>query len=456
MPYKKTAKSSKPVKSSKPAKRYSKSYSKSYVRKAPVDHGPSKYLATGLSTLGGMIGANLAGPPGALAGFTAGALVGDTIRDITGYGDYHVQSNTLVMGQPPGVRNSARPGGSIILSHKEYIGDVVSSSSANTFKIETFPINPGVDKTFPWLSQVASNFQEYSIRGMVFHFRSMSADALNSTNTALGSVILATQYNAAEPAFTSKSEMENAQFSNSIKPSQSCLHLIECARSSSVLSNLYVRSDAVDSSSQDIRFYDLGNFSIASTGCQGTSVNLGELWVSFELELMRPKLYAELGETIDYYNAYTLTGVTNALPLGTADFVNSDNSNLGVVISASVSSQLVTFPASSAPKSYMIRLFWRGSRTASLDSPALTYTNCNANTNIFVYTSAGAEIQSLQSPDDNANAQSIYLEECVAIQTSGSNKIPTISFGSAGVLPASVVVFNITIMQIPNTYAFTP
>jgi hypothetical protein len=39
---------------------------------------------------------------------------------------------------------------------------------------------------FPWLSNIAQNFESYKLRGLVFEFKSMSGDALTSTNTALG------------------------------------------------------------------------------------------------------------------------------------------------------------------------------------------------------------------------------------------------------------------------------
>jgi hypothetical protein len=57
----------------------------------------------------------------------------------------------------------------------------------------------------------------------------MSADALNSTNTALGQVILSVQYDAANPPFTNKQAQEAYDGSISIKPSSSVLFGVECA-----------------------------------------------------------------------------------------------------------------------------------------------------------------------------------------------------------------------------------
>lgn len=442
------SKARKPMPRRAPAKRPSKAPS------ARSKYEESKYLAPFLGTAGGALGGYFGGPPGALAGLQAGQLVGHGIKRLTGFGDYKVAQNTLMTGAPPSVSNSKQgSGGAVRISHKEYIGDILSSASASTFSIEKFPIQPGSPKTFPWLSTVANQFQEYELNGMIFHFRSMSADALNSTNTALGSVMLSTDYNAVSPAFASKSEMENAQYANSIKPSESVIHAIECARQSSVLSNLYVRSDEVVSSANDIRFYDLGNFYIASTGMQGTSVNLGELWVSYDVSLYKPRLWGTLGENIQWWNGYSVTGVTNALPLGTADLVISDNSN--ITVSIDLTNQILTLPSSSAPKSYIMRTFWRGTRTASLNPPGTSYTNALTTITPFMTSAGLVPVAAIGAPDTNASSDSIFLIDEVAFQTSGQNKVPTIDFNASGTLPASVVVFNIQIMQIPNTYGFS-
>lgn len=72
------------------------------------------------------------------------------------------------------------------IQNREYIMDIVSGSSANSFNYNTFDLNPGSSVTFPWLNRIAQNFESYRFHGLVFEFKSMSADALNSTNTALG------------------------------------------------------------------------------------------------------------------------------------------------------------------------------------------------------------------------------------------------------------------------------
>lgn len=103
----------------------------------------------------------------------------------------------------------------------------------------------------------------------MFHFRTFSADALNSTNTALGAVIAAVDYDSSSPNFTSRQQMENSAFSMSAKPSESFNVPVECSPKQSFSGNkLYVRFGAVPSGS-DPKTYDVGNFVIATTGVQG-------------------------------------------------------------------------------------------------------------------------------------------------------------------------------------------
>lgn len=246
------------------------------------------------SATGGMIGSALGAPyglsrPAGMIGKKLGSYL-HYIGKIFGSGDYVTSSagvrlNSLMQSdQAPSFvqgKNDVR------ICHREYLGDIISSATAGAFQIQSFPLNPGNETTFPWLSQVCgATFQQYRINGMVFEFRSMSADALNSTNTALGSVVMATDYDSKDAVFSNKQQMENTMFGVSCKPSNCMLHAIECERSQTSVSELYIRAYDVPSGA-DIRLYDLGRFSIATQGCQGTSVNLGELWVSYDISLFK-------------------------------------------------------------------------------------------------------------------------------------------------------------------------
>nr|QKV51226.1 putative capsid protein [Crucivirus sp.] len=241
------------------------------------------------SWIGDALGRSFAGEGGGKLGAKLGSYL-HYIGKIFGSGDYvtapnQVKKNVLVSDTQ--IPQFGSDSNTVHIRHREFLGDVISSGTANTFQTQSFNLNPGLKDTFPWLSQVCgASFQQYRINGMVFEFRTMSADALNSVNTALGSVVMATDYDSADMAFNSKAQMENTEFGVSCKPSSCMIHAIECAKSQTTATELYVRAGAAQSGT-DIRLYDWGKFYIATTGCQGTSVNLGELWVSYDITFFK-------------------------------------------------------------------------------------------------------------------------------------------------------------------------
>lgn len=100
-------------------------------------------------------------------------------------GDYSVHNDTQKNSLfTEGAYNFKRQ--RTIITHREYIADIVTGPDAGSFSYVTYSINPGSTNLFPWLSNIAQNFESYKMLGLVFEYKSMSADALNSVNTALG------------------------------------------------------------------------------------------------------------------------------------------------------------------------------------------------------------------------------------------------------------------------------
>lgn len=226
------------------------------------------------NTLGGIVG----GVPGSLIK-SAGSFLGR----ITGMGAYRVQRNSLLTDSGPPMFGTGGAGTRI--RHREFLGDITGSTA---FALTSYAINPGMSTTFPWLAQIAVNFEEYEFHGLIFEFKSTSANALNSTNTALGTVVLASEYNVARPLFTSKQAMEAYEFATSTVPSSSTVHPVECKPSLNVYTHQYVRSTAV-ALGDDLAKYDVANFQIATTGMQAAAT-IGELWVSYDVSFLKPRL----------------------------------------------------------------------------------------------------------------------------------------------------------------------
>jgi len=234
-----------------------------------------------------MAGNALGGPTGG----AVGAMAGKLISTITGYGDYKVNHNSVIQGNSvPTFRNG---GHGMRVCHREFLANITGSVE---FSKREFSINPGLFGTFPWLSYLANQFEEYELDGLVFEYRPSSGSAISSTSSALGVVILATDYDAANPGFTTKQQMESYEFSTSTVPFNGCMHPVECKRGLNVLNNLYLRN-MTNPSGTDIRMYDMGNFTIATEGMQSEYV-VGELWVSYDVKFSKPRIPSSSQSTL--------------------------------------------------------------------------------------------------------------------------------------------------------------
>lgn len=379
-------------------------------------------LGRTLLTEGGSMLGGLFGMPG------VGKAAGGALSTILGMGDYAVKENLFLEGRLPQMVNLPGGGGTVI-RFQEYISDIYTTADiANPagFNIQSFLINAANSDCFPWLNQLAQNYEQYYIEGMVFEFRSTSADALNSTNTALGSVMMATQYDVADPVFRTKAEMLNYEYSNSTKPSDTCMHMIECAPNQTVLNGLYCLDGALPAGT-DARLYHLGRFSIATVGFQAANVNIGELHVTYQVRLLKPKLYASIGNGIDFAYLNNSTGYSNAQPFASTGWVLSSQSTLA----ASMNGGVCILPVSSVIKTYRIEVHWIGSGSVAIINPAATLANCT-------------QLQATLVGGTNSQAFVTLL-----IQTAGNSLTSSFTFG-ASTLPTGPLSTLIRIMQVPQ------
>jgi len=209
--------------------------------------------------------------------------IADGIRGLIGAGAYTPVRSNAILAQPvPKVGSSTDVG--ISYSHEEYLGDVTGSTD---WELTQFHVNPGLPEVFPWLNGVASNFQKYRIDGLVFYLKSTSSVAIaSSTDLGLGTVMGGFQYNVYDKAPGSKLEFLSLSGARSGKPSDDHLFPMECDRSKNVFGNLLVRTVGVV---DDLAKYDHAVFNLATVGFPG-EYYLGELWVSYRLTLMAPKV----------------------------------------------------------------------------------------------------------------------------------------------------------------------
>lgn len=353
--------------------------------------GQSKWLAPMLNA-GFAAGATALGA-GALAPAAGmvGSYLGQKIKDITGYGDYVVNKNSLLSGTVPSLGNPSRFPNGTTISHKEMVGDVISGANAGEFSIYGFDLNPNNAQLWEWLTQIACNYEEWVPEGIVFYFKSTSSDSLSSTNTSLGTVIMATNYNVYNAPFTTKAEMTNYEYCTIGRPSCDMMHMIECDPHQGSISTYYTSSvnTAGNEGKMDKRFNTLGTFYIATAGMQAGYVNLGELWVTYQVTLLKPKLYESLGLANDFLRVTTaLVAASNTaaglMPGAGATYSSSSTipfsgyqTETGKFYIVSNSSNSVTWfwPCYAYPTKYTVLLTTHSDAVVDTPSFALTQSN---------------------------------------------------------------------------------
>lgn len=201
--------------------------------------------------------------------------------------------------------NSLSKTGDIYISQSEFIGNLTAEVTvgaagvvSSPFAIESYEINPGLSKLFPFLAQIAQNYDMYELEGLIVSYHPNSGETSVASNQ-LGKVILATNYDPDCSDFINSVEMQNYDYANAGKPSVALIHGIEThPHQRGAGRMLYVRDSL---STKDKVLTDLGKLFIATEGipidcsAAGTfQVVLGELHVAYRVRLSRAKLYNSL------------------------------------------------------------------------------------------------------------------------------------------------------------------
>lgn len=185
--------------------------------------------------------------------------------------------------------------------------DVYCPLTLNAFQIvDAISLNPGLGESFPTLSQIAMNYEEYEFLQLAITFKSTIDQSL-ATNGQSGQIALTTSYNPGQDPFGSKQEMMGYSGGMSCKSNQSMIHGIECDPSkNSGAAGKYVRPGYVVQG--DLKNYDLGTtyLSVLDAPTQFLGVTLGELWVSYTVVLRKPKL--TVGENYNVGRAVICSG----------------------------------------------------------------------------------------------------------------------------------------------------
>lgn len=236
----------------------------------------------------------------------AGNKLANTIATFTGRGAYKKSSARSFST----ARNET---GALTVKRCEYIQDI---TGFNVFTNTNWVLNPGNPTLFPWLSQIAQNYDEYQFNQLVFEYRSVTA-VLSSTAT-IGTVIMTCNYNVTAPNFTQKQPMMEYDSARSCNINENLFFGVECdprKNSGSGIMDITTSTNVHDVSfGQDPKTYFLGNMQIAIVGTPATG-QVGELWVHYNVTLRKPRMYSTLGNGIQSIYATATGGASQPFTL---------------------------------------------------------------------------------------------------------------------------------------------
>jgi hypothetical protein len=169
----------------------------------------------------------------------------------------------------------------------EFIANVQSSAA---FAVTQYSVNPGLAATFPWLYRKAALYEKYRFLKLEFYYKPTVTEF--GTNAG-GKIVYSADYDASDPAPTSKQQMEDTFPHGDGLPCKAFGCRLDKADMEDSLKWHYVRSAAVPIRT-DVKMYDVANLNVGSQGSAGAG-DVGELRVRYVCEFKDPVLEATAG-----------------------------------------------------------------------------------------------------------------------------------------------------------------
>jgi hypothetical protein len=260
------------------------------------------------------------------------------------------KTTRVTMPQP---QFKSLPNGNIRVKHSEYISEIFGSVDFNSNK---FVVQPGFQQTFPWLALMAPLYESYVMKSLKFSFLTEKSTLTN------GTLMMAVDYDPQDDAPLNKTSLMSYSGAVRSAPWSDC-HYNCSTQAMNKITEKFIRIGSVANS--DIKTFDIGNLFVATQGNADTSA-LGELHVSYEIELRTPQLdkssFAALGSS---FNQASGSSITGSRMLGTAPTLNISPSGLpllydtssGVITIGSTGTFLLAYRVISVSSHRFRRLF---------------------------------------------------------------------------------------------------
>jgi len=216
---------------------------------------------------------------------------------------------------------------------REKFADLTSTASAFEIVSQLY-LNPGNATLFPIFSNIAKCYEEYIPNVLRVYYRTEAYMASGSVVSA-GLAGMAVDFDANDSNFQSMTQLENYEHSISGAPYSGimCLDILEevqkrkrlglrGTRGKDLSMNnyfVYNSDNSIGPSTDQAKFYDVGNFQFALASAQAAT-NIGELWIEYSFTLIRrksPEVFG-LGLAAHLYNY--ADNATAASPMGLTPF----------------------------------------------------------------------------------------------------------------------------------------
>lgn len=207
-------------------------------------------------------------------------------------------STRMTKTSPPSYK--LLPGGGMVISHREFVStineDIIGTGSiaAGTQRVKhsplKVPINPGDGRAFPWLNQIATRFEKYTIRKLHYIYEPTCA------TTTSGGIAICPIYDPADPLPDTRTSILNSEgvvrgaIHNEMK-------LVVPSRRLRQNDTLFVRAtheSLVDAN--ELRLSDVGYVAVVLSDATA-NVNFGDLFVEYTIELNSPRVGPRVGKS---------------------------------------------------------------------------------------------------------------------------------------------------------------
>lgn len=239
-----------------------------------------------------------------------GGAAQTALGTIFGMGEYHetlgnelgVPASEISSNEQPEVNSLIEPSNTDVVSHmhtdtegcvritrREFVELIDIKDSDTLYELV---VEPG-RKTFPWLSSISANWQQYQVLGLAFEYVPTSGAAVASDSGALGQVVMAFKYDVTQAPFaypgSNLTGLLNQSGAVSTSPASPATCFMECDPTLTNQYTKYIRRADSGFTSYSEQNFAAATLMILTSGAQNLiQKQAGQLWVTYDIVLIHP------------------------------------------------------------------------------------------------------------------------------------------------------------------------